>query len=598
MSSNRTSRNLPFSWIRSSKSTDSDISADDIQDDFLDSDHSDDDEGNNNTAEGLEMESFTPASPRTSTKRSDSNGSITLRRNNNHYGSATSPCTQRRVYSRGASTSSGDAGGGPCDSNSRRIAQVGQMAARRVFGNTRNRRVSIWLLVLLLMVLASVSMNVFEGSYIVDLFGTEQGQESKVAPALQGGSGVPLKTGNDYDSSAAATPLRQTAPHPTMAPITPQPFLSVHEHKERVQNQTYNSSADSRNTFTTWLDFDDQDPPKASKFPSIRKDGGKAFCDRWCDLRGTTWYPESNQTQWQRRAPSFLLPGALCSGTVYMAAALHRHPNIVPARTKELQFFYERPFRRYVSAQGKTLVKLARERMYAGHYNTSALKQNEQWISFDATPGYLFYSSLLPQRILCVEPWVQLVLLLRNPVDRVLEHYSIMRDQRGLKLTLEEWIDKDFALMEKIGLIPPANSTNDKFYGSTEEDVAWYDYQTASLGSGALGRSMYVVQIRQWVQELRAIGRRPNSSMLIVRTDHVAVDPAAEYRRILRFLKLPLVPLHDSKSLPPLTVTHQTRTVDPATRQRLEDFYRPYNRRLKGLLRQYGISSSVQDDAV
>ena len=103
MPSNRNSRN--FSWIRGSKSTDSDISDDIQEDDYLDSDQSDDDEGNNN-AKGLEMESFIPSSPRAAAQRLDSNGSMTLRRSNssnhNHYGNAmSSSCTQRRVSSRG-----------------------------------------------------------------------------------------------------------------------------------------------------------------------------------------------------------------------------------------------------------------------------------------------------------------------------------------------------------------------------------------------------------------------------------------------------------------------------------------------------------------
>lgn len=537
------------------KATDSD----DEVDDFLDSDDGEE--------AGLEMEDLllhTPIRGQRTTQRSDSGSNLLLRRSN--------------------TPSSSTPAGGPCDSGSRKIARAGRIAARRVF--SRNRRVSIWLLVMLLMVIISISMNAFEGTYISSIFGKSADKDDKFdgpPGQVSAGGGLPI----------SGVTIRTPIAVPITAPVTPQPHLSVHEHKAASLNHST-----PHNTFTTWLDFDDRDPPKRNNFPQPRD--GQAFCNQWCDLRGgVTWYPDDNGKQsWQRRAPAFLLPGALYSGTVYLAAALHRHPSVLPARTKELQFFHERPFRRYVSPQEKTLVQAARERMHARDYNTTALAQNKKLVSFDASPGYLFYSSLLPRRILCVEPWVKLVLMLRNPVDRVLEHYAAML-QRGLKLTLEAWIDKEFALMEKVGLIQNATSNDDgnnnKFYGSKEEDVAWYDYQTASVG-GAIGRSMYVLQIRHWVQALRAVGRSPDQEILIVRTDHVAIDPNVEYQRVLRFLQLPVVPLHDSKSLPPLTVTHQTRPVAPATRQRLEEFFRPYNRRLKRLLRQHGISSSAQDD--
>jgi hypothetical protein len=54
----------------------------------------------------------------------------------------------------------------------------------------------------------------------------------------------------------------------------------------------------------------------------------------------------------------------------------------------------------------------------------------------------LFYSSILPRRILCVAPWVKLVVLLGI---RWISGGALRRAKRkGLKLT-EEWIDKDFA---------------------------------------------------------------------------------------------------------------------------------------------------------
>lgn len=548
------------------------------------------DDEDDSTLSGLELEQFVAFSPRRTPSRTNSGSflhsrSSSLNRKNNIVSPTASPRTAPSNFFQGRTMA--------------RAAYAQLLEQRLRGGDFRMQspmfgvrgRISCWLASLLGMILLSISLNLFEVSYLNNIFGDSAKAQLQKA-GFEAPNTSPGVTGRPGIATAGS---QQITTSPTAAPTLPRPFLSVHEHKETILNSNFSST----NTFTTWLDFDDNDPPKRRKHPVVGDE--KAFASQWCDLTGTTWYPSNashtKDTTWQLRAPAFLLPGAAYSGTVYMAAALHQHPSILPARTKELQFFHERPFRRYVSASEKTLVRAARERMFARDYDIATLKKNNTMLSFDATPGYLFYSSLLPRRILCVEPWVKLVLMLRNPVDRVLEHYAASQ-QRGLKQTLEQWIDQEFALMQKVGLIAAANTTQDpKFFGSKEEDVAWYDYQTASV-AGGIGRSMYVVQIRQWIAAFRQVGRDSAEALLIVRTDRVAANPGAEYERVLKFLRLPPHVLQAQKLSMPVTVTHQTRRVSAETRQRLEDFFLPYNRRLKSLMRLYGVSSCAEDDDV
>lgn len=531
--------------------------------------------GGDNTG-GLEMEPIVRTSPRNASRTSS--GSLLYARNTRNSPPSSLLPSPVQI----------------CQSRSRTIAQAAysQLLKRRggVFrtqsGALNRVRISCWLSSMLAMIFISIFLNIFEGPLIRKSFrGSVEGKKEHVQPARPADASTkprPIASLN-LDRTRTATP-------PTKSPKLPTPYLSVHKHNEKLSKT--NSTPQTNNSFTTWLDFDVLDPPKRAHHLAVQ--GGDKFVSEWCDLTGTTWYPTnasySKDTMWQLRAPAFLLPGAAYSGTVYLAEALHHHPSIIPARSKELQFFHERPFRRFVSAlSDKTLVRAARERMYARDYDVPTLRKDASMLSFDASPGYLFFSSHLPVRILCVEPWVKLVILLRNPVDRVLEHFAAVQ-KRGLKQTLEQWIDQEFALMEKIGLI----SANATFFGSEQEDLAWDDYQAASV-SGGVGRSVYVIQIRQWVAALRAAGRDPATALLIVRTDRVAANPATEYARVLRFLPLkphPLPPL----SLP-IAVTHQIQPVSAETRQLLEDFFLPYNRRLKRLMRQFGISSSSEDDA-
>jgi len=377
-------------------------------------------------------------------------------------------------------------------------------------------------------------------------------------------------------SAARPTQRPQRTTPPTPTPTTLKPSVSRHTSNATKPDTAHTNTNFSRSEIIT-------PPPPMSNT-------SRTFIDRWCDLQGVDWYPHSESKEWQRRAPCFLLPGAKYSGTSTLAKYLTQHPQIVPPTFLELKFFYEANFRRYVTTNEKTKVLLARERMYARDYPISQLKNNPNTISFDATPGYLFYSSLLPRRILCVVPWIKLVVLLRNPSDRLYEHY-LSAVKKGLKLSFEEWIEKDFALMREVGFL---NSTNSDFWGSKEEDVAWYEYQTSSL-EGAVGRSLYEIQLRQWFQGFQHAGQDPALQVLIVHSERLKQRPQREYSRILKFLGMPD---YQPKSFQP-SLGHQSKnqtSMHPKTKKRLDDFFRPYNQRLRSLLKAYGLSTANNNE--
>ena len=459
--------------------------------------------------------------------------------------------------------------GDTCEDRGGRIARVAYAKTKQAL--PRNRRsLSYAVASLVGMIIVSLLVNGYEGTYMSDAMESAEDKDSFSEPVVTTDEGVSKVP--PHPASSLVTPISQP---PTLSPTARVPEISIHDHKKFVAN---NTALHAFNSFSSWLDFTEADPPPATKFPKLGQPND--FVSQWCNMDRTVWFPE--EQDWRRRAPLFLLPGAAFSGTVYLASALHTHPSVTPARSIELRFFLDRQFRNYIDPKTeKTQVFAARERMYANQFpDQASLQQDSSLVSFDATPSYLFYSTLTPRRILCVEPWVKLVFLLRNPVDRVLEHYAYMQDKYNLKISLDDMIDEDMDIMSRIGLF---NVTPD----TAEEDNVWYDYQSTSK-SGLLGRSLYVIQVRHWVQALRMVGRNPATEILLVRTDVLAADPAASYNRILDFLGLSPQPLTLD---PPKSITHQTRAVSTATRQRLEDLFRPYNTRLKGLMRKYGLVS-------
>lgn len=458
----------------------------------------------------------------------------------------------------------------------------GSRIARSVSKNVFRKRgkISYWVACFLGLVGMAVIAALLEGnSFVVQIGGVNT---SKNGGGTTGPSSTDqeLEHYNSHDHNSGGQQTVTTTLPPTAAP-TMVPTQAV-QHVSAVEHKAMNQSDKLTNSFTTWLDFDEQDPPPKQTHPKVGN--ATQFVKQWCDLTGTTWFPKQKDA-WQTRAPYFLLPGAMYSGTAYLAAALHQHPSILPARTKELQFFHDSAFTRYITPRDeKTVVRQARYRRNAvSRFDRVALEKDASAMYFDATPGYLYFSSLIPRRILCVEPWVKLVLLLRNPVDRILEQYAHLTESKNLKKSLEEWIDEDLEIWNSVGL----NSTeNDK-----DEDLAWYEY-TEQSKPGPIGRSAYAIQVRHWLQAFRASGRDPSKEILLVRTDDMAANPDAEYQRVLKFLNLSSY--SHSVELP-RQVSHQTRRISDETRQRLETFFLPHNRRLKKLMRTYGITTSGGD---
>lgn len=311
----------------------------------------------------------------------------------------------------------------------------------------------------------------------------------------------------------------------------------------------------------------------------IMNNASEIFVNKWCDLEGTEWYPKGDSA-WKKRAPAFLIPGAKYSGIFAITKLLDEHPQIrPPSKGPETKFFFEPVFLKYVKQDQKTTVMQARERLLAVNYPGLNFRREPGTISYDASSGYLFRSSVLPRRLLCVLPWVKIVAVIRDPIERLYDHYLSMKFDHSLPHQLEDWIEYDKILMRKANLIPNATST--KVPSMTDE--AWYDYQHNAV-EGPVGRSLYYMQLRQWFQALRTIGRNPKDSVLIVRTEELVENPKREFDRILKFLGLAdFTP--SSFDIVSTIRGHRADEMSQETRKDLEKFFKPYQRRLEDLLK-------------
>jgi hypothetical protein len=127
----------------------------------------------------------------------------------------------------------------------------------------------------------------------------------------------------------------------------------------------------------------------------------------------------------------------------------------------------------------------------------------------------------------------------------------------------------------------------------TALDEAWYRYQSKTR-EGSIGRSLYETQLRRWLQALRAVGHNVSTDVLVVRVEDLLANSGPVLDRIATFLGLSL-----SGTKSPgldLAVLEQfkldSHLMGNATRQRLDSFFRPFNRRLKQLLKIYSVPTA------
>ncbi len=129
----------------------------------------------------------------------------------------------------------------------------------------------------------------------------------------------------------------------------------------------------------------------------------------------------------ERGAPAFLIIGQMKAGTTALYSYLCRHPRVVPAMIKEVQYWS-----RYYEAG---------EAWYRAHF--MPIPPGSDLITGEASPTY-FADPDAPARIARVRPDMRLILLLRDPVARAYSAYRMRvrlgREQRSWEAVVDSEI--------------------------------------------------------------------------------------------------------------------------------------------------------------
>jgi len=248
--------------------------------------------------------------------------------------------------------------------------------------------------------------------------------------------------------------------------------------------------------------------------------------------------------------PDFLIIGAARSGTTSLYEYLSQHPSVIPGVGKEV-YFFDKKFDKGINWY---------KSFFPTKLNKSRLenKQKRNCLTGEATPRYLYHPHT-PKRVLDLLPNVKLIVLLRNPIDRAYSHYQMEYASGHEKLSFEDAISQE---EERVKDDKEKMFANGSFYS-----VEFYR-------KSYLTRGIYADQLKRWFEYFS------REKFLILKSEDFYSKTSEVYQQVLDFLGLSKFELNSFKA-------HRMgkhSDVSAETREKLTDYFRPYNEQLYQLL--------------
>ena len=224
-------------------------------------------------------------------------------------------------------------------------------------------------------------------------------------------------------------------------------------------------------------------------------------------LREAVWPNFRADTARFRSSPSFLILGADQSGTTTLWRYLGKHRQVLPSTRRNVGYFGDSFY------QGAN--------WYRSHFPLKGtLAARSQLLKAPCITGecsnhYLWTAASAP-RIQSELPSVKLLVMLRDPVARAVAHHRHNTAIGIERRNFERCVGVDLELIERLG------SSNRAVPAATPDGGQF----------GYVRNGLYGSQLRSWLEHI------PRQRLHIVEAESFFEDPAAEYHRILDFLRL------------------------------------------------------------
>ncbi|MEG4168347.1 MULTISPECIES: sulfotransferase, partial [unclassified Microcoleus] len=234
------------------------------------------------------------------------------------------------------------------------------------------------------------------------------------------------------------------------------------------------------------------------------------------------------------KVPNFIIIGSQRCGTTSLYTYLAQHPQILTPIKKEMDFFSWH-FDRGID-------------WYLAHF--PPMPSGEEFVTGEASPSYFDYREA-PERLYTAFPEAKLIVLLRNPVDRAISQFYRLTDLNWEARSLDRVISDE---IERLNQNP--------------------EYIIGEEPGNYLARGRYIEFIKNWRTFF------PPEQLLILKSEDFYAGAATTVKQVLEFLDLPEYQLSQYQNANPGSY----QPVNESVRDRLSDYFRPYNQELEEYL--------------
>ena len=244
-----------------------------------------------------------------------------------------------------------------------------------------------------------------------------------------------------------------------------------------------------------------------------------------------------------RTYPDFIIIGSGRAGTTSLYSYLIQHPNIITSFSHREQKAADLHFFEYMISSSTN--------WYRSHFPTKIskkllqLRTKSSVISGEFTSTYM-YHPFVPKRIFDLIPNIKLIVILRNPVDKVYSAFSQQFQFKEFTSSFEDYIESELKRIKITENEPDLKTFNEDFESIAVPNI-----------------------LRHGIYQIYVV----DSKDLHDNTQETLDD-------IFKFLEIPPVNIPDTSKI---NVGKYSK-MDTLTRRRLLDFFSPFNDKLNYLL--------------
>jgi len=251
--------------------------------------------------------------------------------------------------------------------------------------------------------------------------------------------------------------------------------------------------------------------------------------------------------------PNFLIIGYPKSGTTSLFEYLLKHPNVLPPKGKEIDYFDR------LYSRGQNWYKTAFPLQSTMKINSQLNKT--KMLTGEATPRYIYNPNAL-HRIKKALPKCKFIILLRNPIDRAFSHYTMNIKNEYEYLSFEDALKKENERIKN----RVKKMKKDLNYFSWNYDLYAY-----------LEHGIYVNQLKRWMEVF------PREQFLIIQSEEFLKNKSQTYQNVLKYLDLPK---WEPDEFTLFKKRNYKEKMNVETRKKLSEFFRPHNEKLYEFLGQ------------